>query len=206
MRPGKYTYVANGDEKTYFRVPSSWHLVDQTPIDDYFIEESADSALGQARRQAQWSAAYDADTDDPRGQHMVMLAATDDPIVYVSVRHLPTVEQDLLSFDYMRDIFFPVSQRYRAYLAQSGQQQLTSFESLSDEVLPVGDNGVHGVRVIFNYRFPNGVIHTFEQTAFANADSSILYLMLIRCTARCYRERAAEIHDIATSFTVRSKA
>ena len=85
----KYTYVANGDEKTYFRIPSSWHVVDQTPIDDYFIEESADSALGQARRQAQWSAAYDADTDDPRGQHMVMLAATDDPIVYVSVRHLP---------------------------------------------------------------------------------------------------------------------
>jgi hypothetical protein len=48
-------------------------------------------------------------------------------------------------------------------------------------------------------------MHTFDQTAYANQDSSVLYLMLIRCTARCYRDRAVELDTIATSFTVRSQ-
>ena len=51
-----------------------------------------------------------------------------------------------------------------------------------------------------------GEMHTFDQTAYANQDSSVLYFLLIRCTASCYRERAVELDNIASSFTVRSKA
>jgi hypothetical protein len=50
------------------------------------------------------------------------------------------------------------------------------------------------------------VSHTFDQTVLTNEDSSILYFLLIRCTAVCYRQRSVEFDNIASSFTVRSAA
>jgi len=47
---------------------------------------------------------------------------------------------------------------------------------------------------------------TFDLSAYTNNDASIIYALMIRCELQCYRDRVAEINDIATSFTVRSKA
>jgi hypothetical protein len=73
---------------------------------------------------------------------------------------------------------------------------------LRDDVL-TPHAGLRGVRVTFNYRLLGGTLDTFDQTAYINNDASKEYVLLIRCTARCYRARAAELDAIAKSFTVR---
>ncbi len=201
----QFNYISNADEKTYFKVPSGWHEIDESAIDDAFTAgDNPDSATAAIRKQLRWSAAFDAATD-PMPEHMTSLVTTDEPVLYVTVRHLTRGEQGVVSFDAMRDFFLPVTEGERSRIAQLGTPQLESFELLQDEVL-TPNGGLRGVRVVFNYEFPTGVLHTFDQTAYANHDSSVLYFLLIRCTARCYRERAVELDGIATSFTVRSQA
>ena len=61
--------------------------------------------------------------------------------------------------------------------------------------------------IIFNYRVGGqGELSTFDQTAYTNDDASRMYLLLIRCSARYYRDRGSEVRDVATSFTVRSSS
>ena len=200
----EFRYVSNTDEKTYFKVPHSWQEIDSEVIDDSFDGiENDDSVAVDARRQLWWSVAYDSD-ELPGPEHMTDILTSDSPVIYVSIRRQLPFQRDMTSFDVMRDIFLPVSETRREMVEQSGGG-LGSFEGLYDEVLN-GDNGVHGVRTVYSYEFPTGIMHTFDQTVYANQDSTVLYIMLIRCTARCYRERAVELNDIATSFTVGSKA
>ena len=86
--------------------------------------------------------------------------------------------------------------------AENGRQ---AVELVHSEVLTPSD-GLHGVRVIFDYELTNGVLHTFDQTALVNNAGTMLYLLIIRCSTSCYRDRIDELNTIATSFTVRSDA
>ncbi len=200
----EFKYVSNSDEKTYFKVPNSWHEISGSEVTDGFTGEvNPDSLVAAAQKQLWWSVAYDADSE-PTPDHMTTILTSPEPVLYATIRHQLPLQQDAVSFDSMRDMFVPVSEGQRQLAAQAGIA-LEGFELLHDEVLK-GPDGVHGVRVVFNYQFPTGILHTFDQTAWANQDSSILYFLLIRCTAKCYRDRVDELNDVATSFTVRSKA
>jgi hypothetical protein len=64
--------------------------------------------------------------------------------------------------------------------------------------------GVHGVRVTFNYTFPNGSTDTFDQVAFTNSDDTEVYLLVLHCLATCYQHNHNDIDTVMTSFTVRS--
>jgi hypothetical protein len=199
----EFRYVSNTDEQTYFKVPHSWHEIDSGVIDASFDGiENEESVAVDARKQLWWSVAYDSD-ESPAPEHMTDVGTSDSPVIYVSIRRQLPFQRDMTSFDLMRDIFLPVSETRREAMAEAGAG-LDGFEALYDEVLN-GNDGVHGVRTVFSYEMPTGILHTFDQTVYANQDSTVLYIMLIRCTARCYRERAVELNDIATSFTVRSK-
>jgi hypothetical protein len=203
---GEFTYVADSDDKTYFKVPSAWAQVDATDIDNVFLGVNPDSEQAQVLRQRSWSTGYDA-SSTPAAGHMISGYPTEEPVVYSLVLRLMPAMQDAVSYDYLRDVFFPhlpVTKRAREQAAAAGLG-LNGFELLRDAVVTPSD-GVRGVRVIYNYELGGSMVHTFDMTAYTNHDSSILYLLLIRCTARCYRERSAELGDIATSFTVRSKA
>jgi hypothetical protein len=199
----QFTYVANSSEKTYFKVPSGWHKIDEVPIDNMFSQVNPDSATAAAIRTLTWSAAFDA-ASDPMPEHMTSSATNADPVLYVTVRHLTPAEQGSVSYDAMRDFFLPVTDARRSQAEQAGVG-LEGFELLYDQVI-TGADGIHGVREVYNYQLPSGAVHTFDQTTYANADSSTIYFLLIRCSARCYRDRAVELNDVAKSFTVRSKA
>jgi hypothetical protein len=199
----EFKYVSNNDEKTYFKIPNAWHEINGKEVTDGFAGDvDPDSLTAAAQRQLWWSVAYDADSE-PSPDHMTTILTSSQPVLYATIRHQLPMQQDAVSFDSMRDMFVPVSEGQRQLAAQAGVS-LDGFELLHDEVLN-GPNGVHGVRVVFNYQFPTGVLHTFDQTAYANQDSSVLYFLLIRCTAKCYRDRVDELDAIAKSFTVRSK-
>jgi hypothetical protein len=80
---------------------------------------------------------------------------------------------------------------------------LTNFQLLRDSVLAPG-LGVHGVRVTFDYTYPDGSVDTFDQIAFLNAASTKVYVLMIHCQTSCYSKHLSDINTVMTSFTVRS--
>src|SRR4051794_15822971 len=73
-----YTYVKNSAERTYFRVPASWHPVDQAGLDYMTRTDNPDSVADQVRKQLTWMVAYDA-ADRPTAAHLFSLTATHQP-------------------------------------------------------------------------------------------------------------------------------
>ena len=207
---GAYTYVADQNEKTYFKVPSGWSEVDPGSINEYFLGHifgvAPDSQFATDFKRLSSTHAYDEDSD-PTADHFVSYYPTSQPLAYSMVTPVPVDLQGALSFDLLRNLFFPVTDRMRQAAAQNNEL-LPGFALLDDEII-TRDGGLHGVRVVYNYLFQTQITqatHTFDLTALTNVDASVLYLFIIRCTADCYRKRAVEFNTVATSFTVGSKA
>jgi len=195
----EFTYVKNSDQKTYFKVPHEWQETGTQALDNLLSGANPDSATAEMRQKLWWSVAYDASAD-PSAEHLLTAASTAQPIVYARVSQLTKPQQNAVSLDMLRNAILPVTAAAR----EASTLDLTDFELIHDEVL-TPSNGLHGVRVVFDYALANGVLHTFDQTAFVNNDGSKLYLLMIRCSTSCYRARSDELDTIATSFTVRSK-
>jgi hypothetical protein len=199
----QYTYVKNSGERTYFKVPRQWHRVDQAALDEAVSPDDPDSQAAVARQQLVWSIAYDADAA-PAPIHLFS-GDGDRPFVYATVRRLTQTQQAQMSFDGLRNAILPVTDAARQVADQAGLP-LDGFELLSDEVVHPR-TGIRGVHIVFHYRVGGpGELNTFDQTAYVNDDASRMYLLLIRCSARYYRDHGSEVRDVATSFTVRSSS
>jgi hypothetical protein len=196
----EFTYVKNSGQKTYFKVPHDWHAIGTGSLDDVLSGTNPDSATTRLRQQLWWSVAYDASAD-PTPDHLLTNDVTSEPIVYARVAQLTEAQQNAVSLDMLRNAFLPVTEDARE--AAAATLQLTGFELVHDQVL-TPSSGLHGVRVIYDYELANDVLHTFDQTALVNNDGSKIYLLIIRCSTSCYRERSSELDTIAKSFTVRS--
>lgn len=196
----EFTYVKNSGQKTYFKVPHDWHAIGTRSLDDVLSGTNPDSATTKLRQQLWWSVAYDASAD-PTPDHLLTNEVTNQPIVYARVAQLTEAQQNAVSLDMLRNAFLPVTDDARE--AAAATIPLTGFELVHDEVL-TPSSGLHGVRVIYDYELADGVLHTFDQTALVNNDGSKVYLLIIRCSTTCYRERSSELDTIAKSFTVRS--
>ena len=59
---------------------------------------------------------------------------------------------------------------------------------LRDATVTLGQ-GVHGVRVTFQYTYPGVGTNTFDQVALTNADDTEVYLLLVHCLAACYSDQ-----------------
>jgi len=195
----EFTYVQNSGEHTYFKVPAEWTEIDRAALDGMLAPEDPDSVAAQVRKQLIWSVAYDADPE-PSPTHL--FGASTKPFVYASVRKLAESERGAVSFNTLRNFVLPVTPEARQSAKDAGLV-LQDFELIRDEVLTPG-KGIHGVRAVFNYRHPGGSLQTFDQTAYVTDDASRVYFLLLRCSARCYRERGSELDMVARSFTVRS--
>jgi hypothetical protein len=196
----EFTYVKNSGEKTYFKVPHEWHEISEKELDDAII--SSDSYAAAGLRERTWFVAYDA-AAEPTPEHVFPLQVTDQPIVYAQIIQLDEEEQGGISMDAMRNIYLPYTPAAREATAE--QSMLTGFDPLIDQVITPSD-GVHGVHVAYEYTLPGGVPHIFDQTVLVNNASDRLYALIIKCSTRCYRDRADELGKIASSFTVRSKS
>jgi hypothetical protein len=196
----QYTYVKNSGQQTYFKVPAGWHKIDAKPIDPAVTGDHPDSALARARDM--WSVAYDADVR-PSADHLLSLIS-EEPIVYAGVYRLTPDEHDAYSLNQLRDSFLPVTDQARqAASAQAQGQQLPKVERMVDEELKPG-GGLRGIHEVYNYVLPIGGVQTFDLKAYLS-DEGQVYLMLLHCSARCYRNRAKEFNSIITSFTVRKQ-
>jgi hypothetical protein len=191
----QFTYVANSASQTYFKVPNGWHKISDTAL------ARALGGGGSATvPNGVWSVGYDGSMA-PSPTHIFGASGTQ-PFALALVEPLSTAASNSMSYNTLRDVFLPVTSVTRQSAVKRGFP-LTGFHLLRDSVLTPGQ-GVHGVRDIFEYTFPDGTTDTFDQIAFTNADDTKLYLLVLHCTATCYARHATEIDTVMSSFTVRS--
>jgi hypothetical protein len=191
----QFTYVANSASQTYFKVPNGWHKIGDTAL-----ARALGGNNSAVLPTGVWSVGYDGSMA-PSATH-IYGAASAQPFVLALVEPLTAAASNEMSYNTLRDVFLPVTSAARQSDARRGFA-LTGFHLLQDSVLTPGQ-GVHGVRDIFDYTFPDGSTDTFDQIAFTNADATKLYLLVLHCTASCYAKNASEIDTVMNSFTVRS--
>jgi len=191
----QYTYVSNSTSGTYFKVPNGWHKVS-----DAAIAKALQGGSNSAEPTGVWSAGYDG-SSAPSASHLFG-SVVPQPFAFALVEPLSSSAQSSMSYNELRDIFLPVTSASRQTAAQSGFP-LTKFHLLRNTVL-TQEQGVHGVRVTFDYTFPDGSADTFDQVAFTNADNTEIYLLVLHCTVTCYQHDHSEIDTVMQSFTIRS--
>ena len=191
----QFTYVSNSTAGTYFKVPNGWHK-----ISDSALAKVLQGGSSSAEPTGVWSAGYDG-SNAPSATHLFG-SVVPQPFAFALVEPLSSSASAGMSYNELRDIFLPVTSVSRSNAAKSGFP-LTSFHLLRNTVVTSGQ-GVHGVRVTFDYTFPDGSTDTFDQVAFTNADDTEIYLLVLHCTSACYQHNLSEIDTVMKSFTVRS--
>jgi hypothetical protein len=187
----QFTYVANSAANTYFKVPYGWHKINDASLEKELNTSSSSGA---------WSVAYDAGTA-PSATH-VFSSQISQPFVFAVVGQLSSTESNQISYNGLRDFLLPVTSAARQSASQGGFP-LTGFQLLRNSLLVPGQ-GVHGVRVTFDYTYPDGSVDTFDQVAFLNADATKVYVLMTHCQDTCYAKFRTQIDTVMTSFTVRS--
>ena len=188
-----YTYVADSSASTYYKVPSEWHQISQKDLDAALQAEGESSA-------GVWSTAFDAGTA-PSGNN-ILAPSLSKPFVFAEIgTPSPTVSAEI-SYNLLRDFMLPVTSTTRQQDAASGFP-LTNFMQLRDQTI-TASQGVHGVRETFQYTFPGGVVDTFDEDVLTNADQTVVYFLMVHCTATCYSQDQNNIDTVMSSFTVGS--
>jgi hypothetical protein len=189
-----YTYVADSASSTYYKVPTNWHAISQSSLDQ------ALTSGGSATTSGVWVAGYDAGRS-PSANNVLSYSPTN-PVVFSEVIPLSQDASNGLSYDELRDFVLPVSTTGRQSYMASGSTQFSGFSQSRDDIISA-HNGVHGVRETFKYTV-SGVTDTFDEVALTNADQTVVYFLMTHCTSSCYANHEADINTVMSSFTVGS--
>jgi hypothetical protein len=191
-----YTYVTNSEDRTYLRVPNTWHPIDPAEIGAAIgLDPTVD-----ANQQGFWLAGYDA-APSPSTAHLLG-PHSEEPAAFIGVHDVDPFLRGQVSLDVMRDFFRPVSDMGRQAAGANPLSPYSGFVLISDEVLTPGD-GLRGVHTVYRYRIEGGPAQVFDQTLYVNDDASKIYMLYVRCSTRCYEQRQQEITNVVSSFTVR---
>jgi hypothetical protein len=189
----QYTYVANSNASTYFKVPNGWHKIDGAELQK--VEDELQYPAGG------WQVAYEAGHDPTASDFLGF--GSDQPFVFAEIGMLPQAESQNLSYNVLRDIFLPVTSTTRQN--EPANYPLTNFKQIRDENLTPG-LGVHGVRETFDYTLEGGQTDTFDEIALTNAEQTVVYFLVLHCTESCYNNDQTAINDVMSSFTIRSSS
>jgi hypothetical protein len=190
-----YTYVADSPAKTYYKVPSGWHSLSGSSLDDQVHTQ----VMNLAGTSGLWYTAFDAD-QSPSGQNFIDFRVSK-PFVAAEVVPLRQQAVDIVSYDFLRDFLLPVTTNSRQAAAQQGNP-LSNFSWLRDDQV-TGKGGVHGVRETFQYTL-NGVADTWDEDVLTNANQNTVYFLVAHCTTTCYAQNRKDIDAVLSSFTVGS--
>src|SRR3954468_12006542 len=170
----KYRYVTNSATSSYLKVPRRWATFDEDQISRAEANalaqagEPAQSAIDRAvDSSVQWRVAFDA-AAQPSVSHVTGFSR--EPVVDVRVRNLLANERDQVSTQLLRNLVVPYDQ-----LAEEARQQEASkdllartttqrFRALDEKEIQL-ENGMHGVRLVFELRGKDDTFYTVDQTA-----------------------------------------
>lgn len=186
-----YTYVSNTQQHAYFKVPSGWSSIKSTAI----VKALTGGASGGA-----WTVGFDASVK-PDAEHVLPTVPVQ-PFVYAMAAQLNQSTSNMLSYNLLKNSFLPVTSDARSSATQQGFP-LTQFQLLSSTTI-TASQGIHGIREIYDYTYPSGLVVTFDQESLTNADDTSVYTLLVHCTQSCYAHNQSAINTVMESFTVRS--
>ncbi len=192
-----YTYASDSADHAYFKVPYNWQQVSQSKLAEVQSALLSNSAAGAAGGSVTWSRAYAAAAQPALSS---LLTGSRTPVVYASVQSIKDSLRAALSFDYMRDLLFPVTSEARQEAAAEGDH-LTGFNLVFSNTI-TAPGGVRGINELFEYDV-NGQPDAFDQTVLTNSETTKLYLLLVQCYQGCFAAHAAQIKAVVSSFTVR---
>jgi hypothetical protein len=191
-----YRWATDNTDHAYFEVPSGWHEISSRSLADAQADLLGKSAAGQSGGDFLWARAYSA-VPDPGA--LDLLTSSSEPMVYSTVQLLSADLRQQLSFDFMRDLIFPVTAADRGEAAAEGDK-LTGFNLVTSRVITPG-HGMRGINEIFEYDF-GGQLDAFDQTVLTNSSTTKLYLLLVQCLQSCFLSHAAQIKTVVDSYTV----
>ena len=190
----QFTYVADSSAKTYFKVPNYWHKIDDDSLAAQL--KSSGFTIGGPI----WDQGFDA-AGIPSASH-VLSASVRKPFALALVAPLSSAASSAMSYNLLRDFILPVTSTSRQNAAKSGFP-LQNFQLVSDSVIAPG-SGVHGIREVYSYTYPDGSTDTFDQVALTNSNSTMVYMLLVHCLSTCYSKNTSAIDTVMQSFTVGS--
>jgi len=190
----QFTYVTDSSAKTYFKVPNYWHKIDDNSLAGQ-LKSNGFTTGGTI-----WDEGFDA-AGIPSATH-VLSASVSKPFALALVAPLSTAASSAMSYNLLRDFILPVTSTSRQNAAKSGFP-LQNFQLVSDSVIAPG-SGVHGIREVYSYTYPDGSTDTFDQVALTNSNSTMVYMLLVHCLSTCYSKNTSAIDTVMQSFTVGS--
>lgn len=187
-----YTYIKDSSVKAYFKVPTDWRIFDENEI--FKSQLTSLSPQGEAAAKAAvWMVAFDG---SPKASLKHFFSGSSPyPTGFAQVRQLSEEQKDAISLGSIRNTIFPLNQLQT--------QDPTSVEFLQSQDLVLA-GGMHGNRIVFNVRLGD-TFYTVNQTGLVNPQTSLLYLFVVGCEARCYIDQKRTIDDIVKSWTVKER-
>lgn len=186
-------YAGSKSEGAFFSVPNGWIKVSNKDLNKEESKSLNQDDLDRLSMVSYQEGFTSAPKISPR--EVFMLTATDHPVVFARIRDLFPEERNAISLNALRNIILPVT----SYLDGSRSND-RNFQLLDDqEVVEKGGKGVN-LRFSFDYE---GVNETINQSALYSNDQNKIYLLIIRCSTKCYQKNEKQINEIVKSFTVR---
>jgi hypothetical protein len=201
-------YVTNKAAGVYVKVPDGWsHVQIQDPqllgIDarqmspDMYVALSSREWMTKldASGSTQPTSALSPDAQQPNG--------------FLQVRQLLPEEAKTISTDSLRNLLVSIDD------AQAAQDQAVkqdpigarlrpAFLLLADETVKKAD-GVHGVHLVYQLSTAAGLAE-IDQTSLLDRDQTVLYQLVLTCTALCYDQNGPAVGQVLKSFTIKPTA
>ena len=186
-------YAASKSEGVYFTVPKSWHKISMKTLSALEAQSGVEGAVEKLAL-VKWQEAYSYDSS-VSAKLIFSLAPPKVPVAFVRVRELFSDEANGASYNSLRDIVEPVTE-----WVNNPTDSTPIFDIVDDQI--VVEKGARGVRTIFSFT-ANHISQTIDQTSLISADRQKIYVLVLRCTTKCYNKNVKAISRIANSFTVR---
>lgn len=198
-------YVTNKEAGLFVKLPDGWSQVRITDPLLLGIDSRAMSPeMLLALNTRFWTMQIDASgSTEPTA---ALVPDADRPNGFVQVRYLLPEEANTISTNSLRDLLVPVDQAALAQEEKIRQDPVNArlqpeFLLLVDEPVQQ-EGGVHGVHLVYQIRTATGLV-TIDQTSLLDQDQTVLYQLVLACTALCYLQNGGEIAGVQKSFTVK---
>ncbi|WP_235497657.1 MULTISPECIES: hypothetical protein [unclassified Frankia] len=200
-----YQYVTNKKDGAFLKVPAGWtHQEMPGPALFGIDARNVSPEMLRTLMSREWVVGLDASEKFDETSLFVPDAAL--PKGFVQVRHLLPEEARSVSTNDLRNFVVTVDD---AVAAQEeavrrdpyGARLAPSFLLLRDESVS-RDAGVHGVHLIYQVATAAGLV-TIDQTSLLDQNQTVLYQLVLACSALCYAQHGVQISEVTGSFTIK---
>jgi hypothetical protein len=195
-------WLVNSQDRTYVEIPPQFKRFNVNPFRVNKFDLKATRVAGIERTPGSWEVVFDSaqkpkvdNFDDERPSSLVGSVA-----VYTlnsNWRNAPNF-RDSVSVGVLRSYPFGTGSVDPVALFNDGrpEMELISYSEVA------GKNGIRGVKVRFNLKLAPSTWVTVDQQAFANRDTTKLYVLTMKCSSTCFKKNYDTVRKISSSFTV----